>query len=279
MELWAELVDAGCFADGCHRQRIDWTDAADQVANGEAAMNLMGTWITGYCERQRLRAGHRLRLLRVPGHRRGRAERASSGPVDGLVTAAGAANPEAAQALLAFSGQARRPGQRGPSARATCPPTRPPIRRSSTTSSARRIEVAAAAETYNFNYDLATPPAPSEVGLAMFQEFINDSSRTSQALLERRRPQSPPPSRTSSRREPLTCARYVDDGSRRHPGIAPSGTTIDDGRDKDDRVTHDRGSRISLFLMAAGPAGLLRHLRAAAAGPVDRRSRPGSGTG
>ncbi len=34
------------------------------------------------------------------------------------------------------------------------------------------MEVAAAAETYNFNYDLATPPAPAEVGLAMFQKFI-----------------------------------------------------------------------------------------------------------
>ena len=45
------------------------------------------------------------------------------------------------------------------------------------------MEVAAAAETYNFNYDLATPPAPSVVGLAMFQEFINDPSDI-QGLLE-----------------------------------------------------------------------------------------------
>ena len=40
----------------------------------------------------------------------------------------------------------------------------------------KAMGIAAAAETYNFNYDLATPPAPSEVGLAMFQEFINDPS-------------------------------------------------------------------------------------------------------
>ncbi len=46
MELWAELAAAGCFTPDANA--FDWTDAADQVANGEAAMNLMGTWITGY---------------------------------------------------------------------------------------------------------------------------------------------------------------------------------------------------------------------------------------
>ena len=40
----------------------------------------------------------------------------------------------------------------------------------------KALELAGAAETYNFNYDLATPPAPSEVGLDMFQKFMHDSS-------------------------------------------------------------------------------------------------------
>ena len=39
-------MDAGFFVDDANA--YDWTDAADQVANGEAAMTLMGTWITGY---------------------------------------------------------------------------------------------------------------------------------------------------------------------------------------------------------------------------------------
>ena len=46
MELWKQLVDAGFFVDDANA--YTWTDAADQVANGEAAMTLMGTWITGY---------------------------------------------------------------------------------------------------------------------------------------------------------------------------------------------------------------------------------------
>ena len=73
MELWAELADAKCFTPDANA--FDWTDAADQVANGEAAMNLMGTWITGYWNGNGLDPGHRLRLLRVPRHRRGRRRR------------------------------------------------------------------------------------------------------------------------------------------------------------------------------------------------------------
>ena len=53
----------------------DWTDAADQVARGDAAMTLMGTWITGYWNGNGPEAGRRLRLLRVPGDHGRRAER------------------------------------------------------------------------------------------------------------------------------------------------------------------------------------------------------------
>ncbi len=67
LELWAELAAAGCFNDDPNG--IDWTDAADQVANGDAAMTLMGTWITGYWNGNGLVPGDRLRLLRVPRHR------------------------------------------------------------------------------------------------------------------------------------------------------------------------------------------------------------------
>ncbi len=48
MELWKELFDAGCFADGATVNSLSMTDAADLLVDGEAAMNLMGTWIMGY---------------------------------------------------------------------------------------------------------------------------------------------------------------------------------------------------------------------------------------
>jgi multiple sugar transport system substrate-binding protein/raffinose/stachyose/melibiose transport system substrate-binding protein len=182
MELWAELFDAGCFADGATVNSIDWTDAADQLANGEAAMNLMGTWIMGYLNGNGFEPGTDYDFFEFPVVDEG-VPSAVVGPVDGFVTAAGAQNPEAAQALLAFMARpevqvAWAIGQGNMSTNTT-----------SDTSEVnnitqRAMEVAAAAETYNFNYDLATPPAPSVVGLAMFQEFINDSGDI-QGLLER----------------------------------------------------------------------------------------------
>ena len=55
MGMWKELVDAGYFVDNANAD--DWTDAADKVARGEAAMTLMGTWITGYWNGNGLKPG------------------------------------------------------------------------------------------------------------------------------------------------------------------------------------------------------------------------------
>ena len=181
MELWAELFDAGCFADGATVNSLDWTDAADQLASGDAAMNLMGTWIMGYLNGNGFEPGTDYDFFEFPVVDEG-VPSAVVGPVDGFVTAAGAKNPEGAMALLAFLAKpeiqaAWAVGQGNMSTNIT-----------SDTSgfndvTKRAMEVAAAAETYNFNYDLATPPAPSEVGLDMFQKFINDPGQDINALL------------------------------------------------------------------------------------------------
>ena len=182
MELWKELIDAGCFADGATINSIDWTDAADQLVNGEAAMNLMGTWIMGYVNGNGFEPEVDYDFFEFPVIDEG-VPSAVVGPVDGFVTAAGAQNPEAAQALLAFMSRpdvqvAWAIGQGNMSTNTTSDTSQV------NNITQRAMEVAAAAETYNFNYDLATPPAPSVVGLAMFQEFINDSSDIP-GLLER----------------------------------------------------------------------------------------------
>ena len=69
MALWKALFDAGYFVENANAD--DWTDAADKVARGDAAMTLMGTWITGYWNGNGLVPGAGLRLLRVPA-RQGR---------------------------------------------------------------------------------------------------------------------------------------------------------------------------------------------------------------
>jgi ABC-type glycerol-3-phosphate transport system substrate-binding protein len=55
LELWKGLIDKGYFVKDANG--YDWTDAADQVAKGDAAMTLMGTWITGYWDGNGLKAG------------------------------------------------------------------------------------------------------------------------------------------------------------------------------------------------------------------------------
>ena len=55
MQLWKDLVDAGYFAENANAD--DWTQASDKVSRGDAAMTLMGTWITGYWNGNGLMAG------------------------------------------------------------------------------------------------------------------------------------------------------------------------------------------------------------------------------
>jgi len=99
MGLWKDLVDAGCFAPNSNAN--DWTDASDQVARGDAAMTLMGTWITGYWNGQGLQPGTDYDFFEFPVISEG-VPNAVVGPVDGLLIAANAKNPEGAQKLLAW---------------------------------------------------------------------------------------------------------------------------------------------------------------------------------
>ena len=180
MEMWAELAAMDRFTADANA--FDWTDAADQVANGEAAMNLMGTWITGYWNGNGLEPVADYDVFEFPVIDEG-VTTAVVGPVDGLVSAASAANPEAAAALIGALAQ--------PDAQTTwavgqgaMPPNVNADMSQFNDVIVKALDFVAAAETYNFNYDLATPPAPSEVGLDMFARFMADPGQDINALLE-----------------------------------------------------------------------------------------------
>ena len=93
----------------------------------------------------------------------GGVQTAVAGPVDGLVTAANAANPESAAELLAAlaTPEAQTTWAVGQGA---MPPNVNADKSQFNDVILKALDFVAAAETYNFNYDLATPPAPSEVG-------------------------------------------------------------------------------------------------------------------
>lgn len=181
MALWKELIDAGYF--GPNANADDWTDAADKVARGDAAMTLMGTWITGYWNTNKLAPGTDYDFFEFPTITEG-VPSAAVGPVDGLVISANAKNVEGAEKLLTYlvsdpAVQAKWAGIQGAlSANVNVDPA------SYSVVMKHALDVISSAEAFAFNYDLATPPPVAEVGLSMFTEFIN-SPADYKAILER----------------------------------------------------------------------------------------------
>lgn len=170
LELWKEVLDAGYF--NTSPNGVDWTDAADQVVNGDAAMTLMGTWITGYWDGNGLTAGEDYDFFAFPEVEPGVAL-ASVGPVDGWVMPSGGPNPEGAQQILECLS--------GPETQKTMALLQGAIAANTEADLSEQNDVMQAAatqvansEAFVFNYDLATPPAVAEVGLDMFVEFIDN---------------------------------------------------------------------------------------------------------
>ncbi|MEZ5666346.1 MAG: extracellular solute-binding protein [Alphaproteobacteria bacterium] len=173
MELWKQLVDAGYFTEFANAD--DWTDAADKVSRGEAAMTLMGTWITGYWNGNGMEPGTDYDFFPFPAIDAGVAN-AVVGPVDGLLISANAQNRANAEKLAAFmltdvesqAIWAQAQGALSPNVNVD-----PSIYTSVMT---RALETVNAAEVFAFNYDLATTPPVAEVGLNMFAQFMDDPS-------------------------------------------------------------------------------------------------------
>ena len=179
MALWRDLVDRGYFVKNANAD--NWTDASNRVAQGEAAMTLMGTWITGYWNGLDLMAGDDYDFFPFPAIGEGLPV-SVVGPVDGLVISANVQNAPGAEAFLAFmvsdtdvqAGWTK--GQGALSANVNVDP----MEYNSVMQKANAT--VAAADNFAFNYDLATPPPVAEVGLSMFAEFMDDPSRVDDIL-------------------------------------------------------------------------------------------------
>ena len=181
MAIWQGMVDAGYFVENANADT--WTDASDKVARGDAAMTLMGTWITGYWNGIGLEPGGDYDFFPFPAITDG-VPTASVGPVDGLVIAANAANVEGAEAFLEFmistpEVQAAWSSAQGAlSANVNVDPA------NYNSVMLKAFETVAASDTFAFNYDLATPPPVAEVGLSMFARFMDDPSKVDEILAQ-----------------------------------------------------------------------------------------------
>ena len=169
--MWNDLVQAGYF----------YPDA-NQVANGEAAMTLMGTWIGGHYESLGLTPGEDFDYFSFPTVDED-VPRASLGPIDTFVVSAGAANPDAAKAFLVHLTNPDIQLQFALGAGNLAPSTAvDPANYNDVVT--RILGEIASDPDFAFNFDLATLPAVAQIGLNSFQEFMANPSDY-EGILER----------------------------------------------------------------------------------------------
>ncbi len=171
METWKGLVDAGYFVPDANA--YDWTDAADQVANGDAAMTLMGTFITGYWDGNGLVPGEDYDFFPFPVINP-ELPVVTHGTVDGWAVPASAANPDGAKALLLhmLTPESQAAWALGQGALAAVSN----VDTSIYTPVMKKASDYLAQVQFLSGYDLSTTPPMAEGGLNMFAQFMNDPS-------------------------------------------------------------------------------------------------------
>ncbi|MBA0051274.1 extracellular solute-binding protein [Streptomyces sp. AJS327] len=176
--MWRDLFDKGYFNRSANG--VDWPDAADQVAKGEAAMTLNGTWITGYWDGNKISPGKGYDMFPFPEVTPG-VPQAALGPVDGWAVGTGAAHPTEAKKVLGCLA-----GPRAQEIMAEGEGALPPNRNADISQRNSVVRKAAKevedSSTFVFNYDLATPPEMSDEGLNAIAKFVHDPSTLEQNL-------------------------------------------------------------------------------------------------
>jgi multiple sugar transport system substrate-binding protein/raffinose/stachyose/melibiose transport system substrate-binding protein len=171
METWKGLVDKGYFYPDANA--YDWNEAADLVANGKAAMTLMGTFITGYWNGNKLRPIDDYSFFPFPVMDP-KLPVVTHGTVDGWVVSAKAKNAEGAMKLLLhmLKPESQATWALGQGALAA-------VNNVDASIYSPVMKMASdylAAVQFLSGYDLSTTPPMAEGGLNMFAQFMNDPS-------------------------------------------------------------------------------------------------------
>ena len=173
MEMWKELLDKGYFYPDANA--YDWTDAANQVAKGEAGMTLMGTWITGYWDTNGLKAGEDYDVFPFPTIDPA-IPPATFASTDSWAIPAQAKNADCAKEFIAWAltpemqllwakGQGALPA----SSQVDTSTFNPVMKKA--------LDYIASGTIWLPGYDLSTTPPNAEVGLDLFAKMVNDPSQ------------------------------------------------------------------------------------------------------
>jgi multiple sugar transport system substrate-binding protein/raffinose/stachyose/melibiose transport system substrate-binding protein len=180
MEMWKELVDKGYFTKDPNG--YIWTDAADQVAKGEAAMTLMGTFITGYWDGNGLKPGTDYDMFPFP-QIDPKVDPATFASVDAWEIPKDAKNGDCGKELIKWflTPENQKTWAVGQGALAASTQVDPAMYNSVM---AKANDLMASGTKWFAGYDLSTPPPNAEVGLNMFAQFMNDPSKYMDYLKE-----------------------------------------------------------------------------------------------
>lgn len=177
LDLWKGLIEKGYFVKDANG--YDWTDAADQVAKGEAAMTLMGTWITGYWDGNGLKAGTDYDFFPFPVIDPA-VEVVVHGSIDAWCVPADTKNAEGAEALLLAFLDPKNQGDWavGQGALAASMKTDPSIYNPVMAKAAEYLGKV----SFLSGYDLSTTPPMATGGLNMFAQIMDDPSKYMQYM-------------------------------------------------------------------------------------------------
>lgn len=170
--LWKQLFDKGLFNSSPNG--IDATAAANLVSKGDAAMTLMGTWVTGAWDANGIVAVKGYDMFPFPEITPG-VEQAALGPVDGWVVPAKASNKAGAEKVLACLAGAKAQQTIALTEGALAPNKNADLSTQNDVMK-KAAGIVGKAKTFVFNYDLATPPEVSAEGLNMMAQFVDKQS-------------------------------------------------------------------------------------------------------
>ncbi len=178
--MWGALLQKGYFNKNANN--LDWSEAAELVCSGKAAMTLMGTWAIPFFvgEKCGLTEEIGFDFFAFPAIAPD-IPKVALGPVDGLVLAKGSAGLVPAKELLGYFSdiepQKRLSEGSGAFAPNSLIPTGfySPLRR-------RILQESESSPYWAFNYDLATPSAIADKGMDSFNELIAFPDKATEIL-------------------------------------------------------------------------------------------------
>lgn len=170
-KIWKSLLDKGYFNK--NSIEIEWdTGAANQLVKGEAGMTLMGSWIMGYFSSKEVnfKPGIDYDFFPFPIINKN-LKRSAVGPIDGVVIPLKAKNIAGAKEVITHFSKEQTLKE---ISRITgcLVPTVNNNNDFYNVVQHKMVEQIKSLPLWAFNYDLATPPLVSAIGLTMFEEFL-----------------------------------------------------------------------------------------------------------